>query len=146
MHRSTSHPKTLWIAILIIVLIGSASLIWILAAGLPEQASRRHAIVYADIYQDGVLLESINLSAQTDVRQLTVTNTNGNVNQVEIRPGSIGILSADCPDKLCVHQGFISTSLLPITCLPNKLVIQIRYENTEINGDSDKITPDIITY
>ena len=38
----------------------------------------------------------------------SVTGSDGGKNQVEVRPGSIGIVSADCPDKLCVRQGFLS--------------------------------------
>lgn len=89
----------------------------------------------AEIYQDGDLCQSIPLNEVTESYTLTFTGTNGGTNTVEVRPGSIGILSADCPDKLCVHQGFIDSSLLPITCLPNRLVIQIK-ENSIIAPDA----------
>ena len=65
------------------------------------------------------------------------------VNEIEVRPGSIGIISADCPDKLCVGQGFISDTRLPVTCLPNRLVIQLR----PVSGTAeDTAVPDIISY
>ncbi len=86
----------------------------------------REAGYIADIYQNGVLLQSIDLSQITESYTFTVTGENGCTNEIAVRPGSIGILSADCPDRLCVRQGFISNSLLPITCLPNRLVIQLR--------------------
>lgn len=92
----------------------------------------------ADIYQDGSLLTSIPLDSVTASYRFTVTGENGCFNELEVRPGSIGIVTADCPDKLCVHQGFISDSKLPIVCLPNRLVIQLRA--------IEPATADIITY
>lgn len=85
----------------------------------------------ADIYQDGELLTSIPLDSVDDSCRFTVTGENGCVNEIEIRPGSIGVVSADCPDRLCVHQGFIDHAGLPIVCLPNKLVILLRESGPE---------------
>jgi len=92
----------------------------------------------ADIYQDGRLLTSIPLDGSSASYRFTVTGENGCVNEIEIRSRSIGILSADCPDKLCVHQGFIESTGLPIVCLPNKLVIQLR--------EADSPSADITAY
>lgn len=80
----------------------------------------------ADIYQDGNLLASIPLDGKGAPYQFTVTGENGCFNEIQVCPHSIGILSADCPDKLCVNQGFIDRLGLPIVCLPNKLVIRLR--------------------
>jgi len=94
----------------------------------------------AEIYQEGELLMSIPLYKVQESRTFTIEGKNGCVNEVEVRPGSIGILSADCPDKICVSQGFISDSRLPITCLPNRLVILLR----PVSGENTE--PDILTY
>lgn len=98
--------------------------------------------ITADIYQNGQLLQSIDLNQVTENYTFTVTGENNCYNEIEVRPGSIGILSASCPDKLCVHQGFIDSTLLPITCLPNRLVIQLRSQE----NISEQITPDIMVY
>lgn len=97
----------------------------------------------ADIYQDGQLLASIPLSDVKEAYTFTVTGATGCQNEVEVRPGSIGILSADCPDKLCVHQGFISDSRLPITCLPNRLVILLHPAE---QAETDSAAIDMIAY
>lgn len=97
---------------------------------------------YADIYQNGELLQSILLSDITESYMFIISNESGSFNEIQVHSGSIGIISADCPDKLCVHQGFIQSSLLPITCLPNRLVIQIR----QTENSAENIAPDIITY
>lgn len=80
----------------------------------------------ADIYQEGELMASLPLDGFDAPYRFTVTGENGCINELEVRSGSIGVVSADCPDKLCVHQGFIDRSGFPIVCLPNKLVIQLR--------------------
>ena len=100
--------------------------------------------LYADIYQSGELLETIRLDTVTDEYPFEVPGANGASNTVCVRPGSIAIISANCPDQICVHQGFISTSLLPITCLPNRLVIRVREEAVCL--DDTTLVPDGVTY
>lgn len=112
-------------------------LLWIFFFADKDTSSHR----IADIYQNGVLIQSIHLTEVTESYIFTITGENNCRNVIEVRPGSIGILSADCPDKLCVHQGFIDSTLLPITCLPNRLVIQIRTEDSSEEDTSfDGIT------
>lgn len=111
-------------------------------AALLIPAQKKEAYI-ADIFQNGTLIMSISLNDETESRTFTITGENGCTNDIEIRPGSIGILSADCPDKLCVRQGFINDSKLPITCLPNRLVIQLRGISDTDNGTA---APDIVTY
>ena len=100
--------------------------------------------LYADIYQSGELLETIRLDTVTDEYTSEVPGEGGASNTVCVRPGSIAIISANCPDQICVHQGFISTSLLPITCLPNRLVIRVREEAVCL--DDTTLVPDGVTY
>jgi len=91
----------------------------------------RSADCIADIYQDGELLTSIPLDGSVAPHRFTVTGADGCVNEIEVRSGSIGIIYADCPDRLCVRQGFIDKTGLPIVCLPHKLVIRLREADTE---------------
>lgn len=84
--------------------------------------------LYADIYQNGELLQTIRLDTVIGEYTFEISGDADATNTVCVRPGSIAIVSASCPDQICVHQGFISTSLLPITCLPNRLVIRVREE------------------
>ncbi|MBR1931900.1 MAG: NusG domain II-containing protein [Lachnospiraceae bacterium] len=141
----TSHEqsrKTSRIALLLILLLAVitlSSIAWMLLRGMPDdtQTDNRYALI-ADIYQDGELLQSINLNQVNTPYTFVVTGKNDCFNEIQVRPHSIGITTASCPDKLCVHQGFIDTSLLPITCLPNHLIIQIRREACVI--------PDALTY
>lgn len=52
----------------------------------------------------------------------------------EIRNGSVNVLSASCPDKLCVHQKSISKNDELIVCLPNKIVLEINSNQKSDNG------------
>ena len=47
------------------------------------------------------------------------------MNTLVINGGKASIVSADCPDKLCVHQQEISKAGESIICLPHKLVVRI---------------------
>ena len=136
MNSKTQPYKRSILLITIILVLALLCILWICTH------SAKEASITAHIYQNGELLESIDLTKVTDNYTFTVTGDNDCYNEIEVRPGSIGILSASCPDKLCVHQGFIDSTLLPITCLPNRLVIQLSSED----NTSDTVTPDIVGY
>ena len=50
---------------------------------------------------------------------------NGGTNTLIIKDGKARISEADCPDKVCVSQGWVSRMGECITCLPNKLVVEV---------------------
>ena len=50
---------------------------------------------------------------------------NGGTNILVIENGKAYLSDANCPDKLCVHQGKISMTGETITCLPNKLTVSV---------------------
>lgn len=79
----------------------------------------------ANIYLDGVCVESIDLSVVTEEYTLPFTGKSGVTDLVEVAPGKIRVKEADCPDQVCVQQGWIETGVAPVVCLPNALVIQI---------------------
>ena len=49
----------------------------------------------------------------------------GGYNVVEVERGRIRVAEANCPDQICVRQGWLSNSAAPIACLPHKLVIRL---------------------
>ena len=89
---------------------------------------RKHSFsstVSAYIYQNGSLIQTVNLSEVTEPYSFVIGSPDGGFNTIEVRPGAIGICDADCPDRLCVSMGYADSSLLPIICLPHSLVIQV---------------------
>ena len=88
----------------------------------------------ARVYQDGRLTRTVDLSQVSEPFTFTVEGPAG-TNTVQVEPGRIRVSAADCPDQVCVHQGWISTGVVPIVCLPNRLVIQIEDASPDRNPD-----------
>ena len=81
---------------------------------------------YAHIYHVSVLVDTVNLAAVAEPYTITVdsdTGTDGGINIIAVESGRIRMLTADCPDESCVRQGWISGGVMPIVCLPHRLVI-----------------------
>lgn len=75
---------------------------------------------YADIYEDGAVVRTIDLSkAQNET--FTVNGVT-----IQVKDHTIGIIDSTCPDKLCVHAGFLSKQNQSAICLPNRVAIRLR--------------------
>lgn len=85
----------------------------------------------AEIYLDGELVQTIDLDTLTEPVEIPVGD--GNILQAE--KGRVRMLSADCPDQLCVHMGWTDSPAKPIVCLPNRVTVVI----TGTNGESDAV-------
>lgn len=109
-------------AVLLIGVIGSV----IVMTAKPKNTVR--------IVSDGEVLYTIDLSTAEDTT-LTIER-GGHQNIVEISDRQIRVRDADCPDKTCVRMGWLSSSSMPIVCLPHKLVIEF----TDDTGDVDALT------
>ena len=86
------------------------------------------------ITSQGETLYTIDLSTAED--DTFVIEKNGQHNTVEIKDHMIRVSEADCPDKTCVKMGWLSSSSMPIVCLPHQLVIGF----TDETGDVDALT------
>lgn len=129
--NQTLHKRALLFSLVLLLLISLSCIV----IYIRHTDSMQGYTAY--IYQNGNLLKTIDLSMVTEEYTFTVTATDGGTNTILVQPGGICITQADCPDLICVHQGSIRNSLLPITCLPHGLVIELKP-----NGEG----PDTITY
>ncbi len=59
---------------------------------------------------------------------------NGGTNILVIEDGRAYMKDADCPDKLCVHQGKKSYSGERIVCLPNRVMVEVVGAGEELIG------------
>lgn len=50
---------------------------------------------------------------------------NGGTNVLKIESGEAFIISADCPDHICVNSGRISKVGQSVICLPNKVTVTV---------------------
>ncbi len=130
--KKSSKIALLLSAILIILCIFS-----ILSLYFYPKQNRQYI---AHIYVDGNLYETIPLYEIASPYSFTITTNDGHYNKIQVEQGTIRISSADCPDLLCVKQGPITNNLLPITCLPHHLVVEL----TPINLSANR--PDAITH
>ena len=78
----------------------------------------------AEITSDGEVIRVIDLSTAPD-EVFTVESENG-TNTVTVRNGTISVTEASCPDRICVNHGELRSEMLPIICLPNRLVITLK--------------------
>ena len=62
-------------------------------------------------------------------------------NHISIRNGAVRMTDADCPDHICIRQGRISRDGAMITCLPNRVTVQILAD-----GKTEEDAPDVIVY
>lgn len=104
-----------WILVIMAIFVISA-------AAAVFQYTHKAPGQYAEIYQDAVLIQTVDLSIDTE---FIITNDAGGYNTILVKNGAISVSEANCPDKYCIHQGAISGGPQPIVCLPNKLVIKI---------------------
>lgn len=58
--------------------------------------------------------------------ELIIEGKNG-TNKLVIKDGQVYVSEASCPDKICTKMGYL-TSLDPIVCLPNGVVISFEEE------------------
>ena len=61
-------------------------------------------------------------------------------NVVKIHNHGAQITEASCPDKVCIHEGFITKPSESIVCLPNKVHIKIITDDTNNYGEEDIIS------
>lgn len=126
--------RMVFLCVIILVILAIAIIAMIL---LKKQS--QESTCYAEIYRDQELIQTIDLTNVEEPYQLRIDYGEDDYNVLEVRKGSIGIVESSCPDHLCENMGFIDSSLMPITCLPNHLVIRIvnaaeQEEDTGLDG------------
>ena len=108
-----------WILIfsLILILCGGLS-IFLLIPG--------EAATFAEIRSDGELLHVVDLRID---QEFHITTPGGGSNIVTVKDGKIAVTEANCPDHYCMHRGYCNSGA-QIVCLPNRLVISFRGDET----------------
>ena len=102
----------IFLSILLIVSIGASAVMYI-----GESGSK-----IIDIYIDGEIYETVNLSEVTESYEIKLPH-----NTVLIESDGVAVISADCPDKVCVKRGKMKGGA-PIVCIPSTLYIKYREE------------------
>ena len=87
---------------------------------------------YAEILLDGQVVGRLAL----EENQTYVVPNRTSV-RLEVRDGGCGFVHSDCPDKICIHTGFLSITGQTASCLPNRVTMHII-------GDKEKATLDAV--
>ena len=117
--------KVIGVIIAVIFIAGIVGCILVLTA--PSKNTVR-------IISDGEVLYTLDLDKADDTS--FDIPYGDHINIVEIKDHRIRVSSADCPDLTCVNMGWLSSSAMPIVCLPHHLVIEF----TDDSGDIDAVT------
>jgi hypothetical protein len=96
---------------------------------------RDTSTTYAVITIDGKSYKTIPLSDHSGTDTFTI-RTDAGYNTIVVKDHTIGIIESDCPDKICIQEGFISKPGATVICLPHKVMIEVRGGN---NDDPDII-------
>ena len=113
-------------AALILAVLGSGA--WILLAD--RDTDDPHVIVEVDgqLYCDYEMDEVDGI--------IPISTPNGGENRLYVQEDLVFMDSANCPDKLCVKQGVIKDSTVPIVCLPNKVVVRIEGRDSGLDASN----------
>ncbi len=79
---------------------------------------------YAEILRDNTVIKRVDLSKDN-------TFSLEEYPQVffKVENGAVAFVKSDCPDKICVHTGFIKNKGQSAVCLPNRLTLRIAGES-----------------
>ena len=112
--------KTTKLILAALLLVVAASAAFLLLK--PEEPA--HPV--ARITVTGTTVNEIALDSASLPQTFTYEGVGGFTNTIVAEQGRIRVSEAGCPDQVCVHQGWISDGTVPIVCLPNKLIIEIK--------------------
>lgn len=114
-------------AILFAGLIAALLLVWkLLPGGAGDQVL---------IYQDGILVQTIQLPHTGAPETIEISGPAGG-NTIEISEDGVRVVSAGCPDQVCVEHGYLRGDTGPIVCLPNRLVVRFSEKTNETGVDA----------
>lgn len=115
-----------------IVLVGVLLLLSCLPVGifsLTRHSTSQNTL--AVITVDGQVYKEIPLSEHSGTDEFPITTAAGGHNLVVVRNQEIGIAEADCPDQICVHEGFIARPGETVICLPHKVMVEVKAAGNE---------------
>ena len=84
----------------------------------------------AVVMVDGKRWARLNLFDNQDIHAPGPLGTS----HIQVRDGQIRFVDSPCPNKLCVHSGWLSQGGENATCLPNKVSVQVLGTDTRFDS------------
>lgn len=125
MKRLTKGDKILIVSIVVICIL---SLVFV------NRSVFNYEDKYVSIQVDGEETKKI-IFDNNLIGETIPIETEYGYNLIEIGEEKVRVIEADCPDKLDVQQGYISKVGEVIVCLPNRLVVEIKGMDDEMEID-----------
>ena len=111
-----------FVIIAVVLLLAAALTAWFALGTTDGQ-------LYAEVWQDDVLVERVKLTDETD-REIDLDGHN-----VIVLAGKTARMeSADCHDQVCVRTGTLTRAGQVAVCLPNRVILKIVGEMSEIDA------------
>lgn len=85
----------------------------------------------AVIKQGDKVIRTVNLS---EPYEETIYDGHGGYNVICVKNGRIAVTEANCPDKVCVNQGYTDNGAVPIVCLPHKLSVTVIKDKNDVDA------------
>lgn len=85
--------------------------------------------LYAEVWQDDVLVERVQLTDNTD----RMIDLDGH-NVIVLTGKTARVASADCHDQVCVRTGTLTHAGQVAVCLPNRVILRLVGETGEIDA------------
>ena len=114
----------IWVAVISVIAV-IAAVLSVIIFTLPKNN-------VVEIYSDGELIQTFDLTAVSEPFTITVNSRYG-FNEILVEHGRIRVADADCPDCCCVDFGWYEGGATPVVCLPHKLIIKA------VNVDYDAV-------
>lgn len=99
--------------------------------GFYRMTSNRHYVhKYAVITVDGRFYKEVSLDNASYQQEIPVTTRYGK-DVLLVKDGGVKVIYAECPDKICIKEGFIDKPGQSIVCLPFRIVVEIKGEKND---------------
>ncbi len=126
MERKLITKNDILLIVVIILIIGAGFIVKIFSS----------SDLVAEIYYDGKVVETINLTEKEEKK--IVTGENKSV-VIVAQDGKIYFEKSGCPDKVCIKSGELHQNGDFASCIPEKVVVKV-------SGAKKVNEPDVIVY
>jgi hypothetical protein len=115
------------IIIAIVIVISIASAVGFTIVNNARSYDEKVAVISVDGKPYKTVSFDKNQAETIDIKSELGTNI------IKIENNKIGVVDADCPDKVCIHDGFVEKPGQMLVCLPNKVVIEIKGQKQAVD-------------
>lgn len=117
------------------ILISAIVILSLLAYGIIYLSGSGEKNKYISVQFNGEEYKRLTFTSKNDSYEYKLDTDEG-LNIIEVEGDKVHMIDANCPDKLCIKQGYISKVGEVLVCVPNKVVVEIKSDDSkkELDG------------